>query len=309
MGPYALRRAAQTVLIVVGLTVVVFAATRVSGDPAALLLSIYATPEDIARFRQVMGLNDPVYLQYLRFLASAARGDFGTSFQYHQPAMGLVLDRMPFTLALAFAAMAYAVAVGLTAGIIAATRRGTLLDLLTGFAALIGQSVPVFWLGIVLIWVFAVTLGVLPSSGQGTPQHLVLPAIALGSYSAASIARLTRSSMLEVLGQDYVRTARAKGLDERRVLIEHALKNAAIPIITICGLQLGTLLGGAVVTEWIFAWPGVGRLAVEAVLARDYPLVQASVFVVAVGFVVVNTLVDLSYSWLDPRVRLGGRAR
>jgi peptide/nickel transport system permease protein len=287
----------------------VFVTTRLSGDPAALLLSIYATPEDIARFRQAMGLNDPLALQYLHFLVNAARGDFGTSFQYHLPAMGLVLERMPSTLSLALAAMGFAVAVGLPAGVLAATRRGSIFDRLAGLAALIGQSVPVFWLGIVLIWVFAVSLGVLPSSGQGSPQHLVLPAIALGSYSAASIARLTRSSMLEVLGRDYVRTARAKGLAEPRVVLGHALKNVANPIVTVCGLQLGTLLGGAVVTEWIFAWPGVGRLAVDAVLARDYPLVQASVFVVALGFVVVNTLVDLSYQWLDPRIRLGGRAR
>ena len=309
MTEYVARRLVQSALIVLGLTLVVFAATRASGDPAALLLSIYATPEDIARFRQVMGLDEPLYLQYFRFLSSALRGDFGSSFQYHLPAMGLVLERMPATIELTLAAMVVALAIGLPTGIVAATHRGSPLDALTGLLALVGQSVPVFWLGIVLIWVFAVTLGMLPSSGRGGIQNLILPAIALGSYSAASIARLTRSSMLDVLGRDYVRTARAKGLRERRVLIGHALKNAAIPIVTIIGLQLGTLLGGAVVTEWIFSWPGVGRLAVQAVLSRDYPLVQASVFVVAVGFVLINTWVDLSYHWLDPRIRLGGRGR
>ena len=309
MATYATRRMIQSVLIVLGLTLVVFVTTRVSGDPAALLLSIGATSEDVARFRRAMGLDQPAHLQYLHFIASALTGDFGSSFQYHQPAISLVVERLPATFELTFAAMTFAVLVGLPVGIISATRRGTALDGLTSVVALVGQSVPVFWLGIVLIWVFAVTLGWLPTSGRGGWRNLILPAIALGSYSAASVARLTRASMLDVLGRDYIRTARAKGLRERRTLIGHALKNAAIPIITIVGLQLGTLIGGAVVTEWIFAWPGVGRLAVEAVFARDYPLVQASVFVVAVAFVIINTLVDLTYHWLDPRVRLGGRGR
>ncbi|MBA2596584.1 MAG: ABC transporter permease [Chloroflexia bacterium] len=307
MGAYAARRIVQSFGIIVGLTLVVFLATRVSGDPAALLLSVGATPEDIERFRHAMGLDQPAYLQYFRFMASALTGNFGTSFQYHLPTMGLVLERLPATLELTVSAMVFAVLVGLPAGIVAATRRGSALDVITSLLALAGQSVPVFWLGIVLLWIFGVWLGVLPTSGRGGLQNLVLPSIALGSYSAASVARLTRASMLDVLGRDFIRTARAKGLFERQVLVGHALKNAAIPIITIVGLQLGTLLGGAVVTELIFSWPGVGRLAVQAVLARDYPLVQASVFVVAVGFVLVNTLVDLSYHWLDPRIRLGGR--
>ncbi len=249
-----------------------------------------------------MGLNEPLHMQYLAFLKSAITGDFGRSFQYHLPALGLVLERLPATLELSFAALSVAIAVGIPTGILAATRRGSLSDAIASSLALFGQTIPGFWLGIMLIWIFAVSLHLLPSGGIGDFRHLILPAIALGSYSTASIMRLTRASMLEALGRDYMRTARAKGLREKAVVLGHALPNAAIPIVTIVGLQLGTLLGGAVVTEWVFAWPGVGRLAVQAVFARDYPIVQASVLIVAMGFIFINTALDLLYRRLDPRI-------
>ncbi len=304
MARYVVRRIVQALLTLVGLTVAVFAVSRLSGDPASLLLSVYATPEDVHRFRDLLGLDAPLHEQYLLFLGNALRGNFGTSFQYHLPALPLVLERAPATLELATVSMVVAVVVGLPAGIVAATRRNSWVDVATSFFALLGQSAPGFWIGIVLITVFAVQLRVLPSSGYGTWQQLVLPSITLALYAAASIARLTRVSVLETLGQDYVRTARAKGLASRHVIGVHALRNAAIPIVTLIGLQYGALLAGAVIVEWIFAWPGVGRLAVQAVLTRDYPLMQAAVFVSAIGFLIINSSVDLLYHYLDPRLRL-----
>lgn len=296
-------------LTLLGLTIVVFVVSRLTGDPASLLLSISATPEDISRFREVMGLNQPLPVQYVDFLSHAVRGNFGTSFQYHLPALPLVLERVPATFELTMAAMLIAMAVGLSAGVVSATRRNSWLDAVASVFALLGQSMPTFWLGMVLITIFAVQFRLLPSAGYGNWNQLVLPAVTLGMYSAASITRLTRASVLEVISQDYIRTARAKGLRERRVIGLHALRNASIPILTMLALQFGTLLGGAVITEWIFAWPGIGRLAVQAVLSRDYPLVQATVFTAAVAFVAINTGVDVLYHYLDPRIRLGAPDR
>ena len=307
MGTYITRRIVQAAFTILGLTVAVFFVSRLSGDPASLLLSIYATPEDISRFRDVMGLNEPFHVQYANFLVHALSGNFGTSFQYHAPALQLVVERLPATLLLAAAALAIAALIGVLIGIVSAARRDSWLDVCISMFTLLGQSMPTFWLGIVLITVFAVHLGLLPSSGYGSLQQLVLPALTLAMYSAAGIARLTRASVLEALAQDYIRTARAKGLRERSVIGVHALKNAAIPIVTLVALQFATLLGGAVIVEWIFAWPGIGRLAVQAVFTRDYPLVQAAVFVAAVGFVLINTAVDLLYRFLDPRIRVGAR--
>lgn len=302
-----MRRIVQAALTIFGLSIAVFVVSRLSGDPASLLLSISATPEDINRFREVMGLNEPFYVQYANFLVHALSGNFGTSFQYHEPALQLVLERLPATLLLAATAMAIAALVGVAIGVVSAARRDSWLDVCLSVFVLIGQSTPTFWLAIVLITIFAVHLGLLPSSGYGSLQQLVLPALSLAMYSAASIARLTRASVLEALAQDYIRTARGKGLRERRVIGVHALKNAAIPVVTLMALQFATLLGGAVIVEWIFAWPGIGRLAVQAVFTRDYPLVQAAVFVAALGFVLVNTAVDLLYQSLDPRIRVGAR--
>ena len=304
MTSYVVRRLIQSVGVILGVSLVVFIFARISGDPAALLLSMYASEEDVARFRALLGLDRPLPIQFWSFLTNAVRGDFGTSFQYHLPALGLVLERLPATIELTVASMLLATILGVPAGIISAVRRHSLLDQVSMTVAMLGQAMPTFWLGIVLVLLFAVNLHVLPAAGGGSIRHLILPSVTLGAYSAAAIARLTRAAMVEVLMRDYVRTARAKGLTERTVLVRHALRNAAIPIITVIGLQTGALLGGAVVTETIFAWPGVGSLAIRAVTTRDYPLVQASVFVVAVGFVLINTILDIAYLWLDPRIRL-----
>jgi ABC-type dipeptide/oligopeptide/nickel transport system permease component len=263
-----------------------------------------ASAEDVERFRQQMGFNDPVVVQYLRFLRGALQGNFGESLRHGEPAMALVLERLPATFELAGAGLLIAVSLAIPAGILSAVRRNSPIDYVSTVVALLGQAMPTFWLGIMLILVFSVQLGWLPSSGRGDVEHLILPAVTLGLFTTARITRLTRSGMLEVLGQDYIRTARAKGVGEPPVVWKHALRNASIPIVTIVGIELGTLLGGSVITETIFAWPGVGRLSVQAIFNRDYPVVQAAVFILATTFVVVNFLVDVTYTYLDPRIRL-----
>ena len=303
MKSYLLRRLWQSLLVIFGVSVVVFLILHLTGDPAALMLPPDATAEDIAKFRHDMGFDDPVAVQYVRFLKGAVRGDFGQSIRHGEPAMGLVVERLPATFELAGAGLVIALALAIPAGIVSAVRRNTSIDYISTVVALLGQAMPTFWLGIMLILVFSVRLNWLPSSGRGDVEHLILPAITLGLFTTARITRLTRSGMLEVLGQDYIRTARAKGLGEPPVVWKHALKNASIPIVTIVGIELGTLLGGAVITETIFAWPGVGRLSVQAIFNRDYPVVQSAVFLLASTFVIVNFLVDVVYTYLDPRIR------
>ena len=303
MRSYLLRRLWQAVLVLFGVSVVVFLILHLTGDPAALLLPPDASAEDVARFRKAMGFDDPVFVQYVRFLRGALRGDFGESVRHGEPAMHLVLERLPATFELAGAGLLLALCLAIPAGIISAVKRNTPIDYVSTVVALLGQAMPTFWLGIMLILVFSVRLNWLPSSGRGDFQHLILPAVTLGLFTTARITRLTRSGMLEVLGQDYIRTARAKGVSERPVVWKHALKNASIPIVTIVGIELGTLLGGSVITETIFAWPGVGRLSVQAIFNRDYPVVQAAVFILASTFVFLNFLVDVAYTWLDPRIR------
>ena len=304
MKVYLIRRLLQSILVLFGVSLVVFLILHLTGDPTLLLLPPDATAEEIHRFREAMGFNDPVLVQYLRFFRGAVQGNFGDSLRHGEPAFALVVERLPATLELTAAALLVALCLALPAGIISAVRRNTPLDYATTVVALLGQSMPTFWLGIMLILIFSVQLSLLPSSGRGDLEHLVLPAFTLGLFTTARITRLTRSGMLEVLGQDYIRTARAKGVSERPVIWKHALKNASIPIVTIVGIELGTLLGGAVITETIFAWPGVGRLSVQAIFNRDYPVVQAAVFVLASTFVVVNLIVDIAYTYLDPRIRL-----
>jgi peptide/nickel transport system permease protein len=243
-------------------------------------------------------------VQYARFLGRLVRGDLGLSLQHQQPALGLVLERLPASLLLAVTALVTAVVVAVPLGLLAAARRGTALDHAAVGLAALGQSAPIFWTGLMLMLVLAVRLKVLPTTGYGTWRQLVMPALTLAAYPMAAIARLVRAGMLEVLEADYVRTARAKGLPERRVLLKHAFRNAAMPVVTVIGLQFGLLLGGALVCEMIFAWPGVGRLLIFAINNRDFPLVEAAVFVIAVVFVVANLLVDLCYGWLDPRVNV-----
>jgi peptide/nickel transport system permease protein len=304
MTTYFTRRLLQSLIVLLGVSFVVFFILHLTGDPALVLLPPDASPEDVRRFREAMGFNDPFLVQYGRFLGGALRGDFGQSIRHGESAFRLVAERMPATFELAGAALLIALALAIPAGIISAVRRNSVIDYVSTVVALLGQSMPTFWLGIMLILLFSVQFHLLPSSGRGTLEHLVLPAVTLGLFTTARITRLTRSGMLEVLSQDYIRTARAKGVSDPPVVWKHALKNAAIPIVTIVGIELGTLLGGAVITETIFAWPGVGRLSVQAIANRDYPVVQAAVFVLATTFIIVNLTVDVLYTYLDPRIRL-----
>ncbi len=302
MGRFLLKRLWHTAYVVVGISVIAFFFIHLSGDPVMLMLPGDASMAEIEGLREKLGFNDPLYVQYGRFAVRAVQGDFGESLYYHVPAMELILERLPASLELACASMFLALVVAVPLGILSAVRRGSSVDLISMVGALFGLSMPHFWLGIMLILLFSVKLGWLPTSGRGGLEHLVLPAVALGLSLMAMFARLTRSVMLEVLSQDYVRTARAKGLRERVVIGKHALKNALIPLVTVAGMQFGFLIGGTVIIETVFAWPGVGRLVVQAIFNRDYPLVQAVVLVLAVLFVLVNLLVDLLYGYLDPQI-------
>lgn len=303
MLTYIVRRLGQTVITALFVSVIVFSLARLTGDPTILIVPTEATEADIAFFRQQLGLDRPLYEQYWEFLSNILQGDMGVSFRYREPALDLVLSRLPATLELAFVSMLLATLIALPIGMLAAVKRGSLVDTGTRWFATIGQSTPTFWLGLMLILVFSVDLGLFPTSGRGTWWHLVLPAVTLGWYSAAAIARLTRSSMLEVLESDFVKFERLSGLPERVIVLRHALRNAAIPIITYMALQFGVLLSGAVVTERVFAWPGIGQTVVAAISMRDYPVIQAAVMVTAILFLLLNLLVDLLYSWLDPRIR------
>ena len=303
MARTILRRTLRAVAALLLVTAVVFALLRLSGDPAYVLLAPEATPEQRAAFRAQYGLDQPLPVQYARYLARVVQGDFGQSFSFQAPALQVALQRLPATLELTLAAMALAVLVAIPAAVIAALWRGRLFDRALMAVTLAGQSVPTFWLGMMMIIVAAVHFRVLPASGRGGWSHLVMPAVALALWLMALLARVTRSEMLEALEQDYVRTARAKGLAESAVAARHALKNALLPIVTVLGLQFGGLLGGAVMTETVFAWPGVGTMILDAILKKDFPVVLAGVMVVAAGFIVVNLVLDLLYSALDPRIR------
>jgi peptide/nickel transport system permease protein len=300
---YVAGRLLQAVVALLGVSCVAFLLVSLSGDPAFILLTPEAGEEQRAAFRKLYGLDQPLPVQYARYVSHVARGDFGRSFAFNRPAVEVVLERLPATLLLTATAVAVGVGVGMPAGVVAAFKASGPLDRMVMALVLVGQSVPTFWLGLLMIRVFAVKLRWVPVSGHGTALHLVMPAVALGLYLAALLARLTRSEMLEALAQDYVRTARAKGLSERVVTVAHALKNALLPIVTLIGLQVGALLGGAVVTETVFAWPGIGSLVLDAILRKDYPVVLAAVELVAAGFIVINVALDLLYGYLDPRLR------
>jgi peptide/nickel transport system permease protein len=305
LGGMVIRRAARAALTLWIVVSVVFVILRLSGDPVVLLLSENATQDQVDALRTRLGLDASLLEQYARYWGSVVQGDLGQSLRQREPALRLVLERFPATLQLAAAAFGLAAIIGLAVGIFAALARGTAWDRLVMGLTSVLQSGPAFFVGIVLILVFSVRLGWLPSSGRGSPQSIILPAITLSGFTMASLARLARSALLDVLRLDYVRTARAKGLTERRVVLRHALRNAALPLITVMGLELGGLLTGAVITETVFAWPGIGRLAVNAVSTRDYPLVQASVIFIALVFIGINFLIDCSYGLIDPRVRAG----
>ena len=309
MGAYIRRRLIQSVVVVWGVSVLVFFLLRLApGDPVSLLLVESASPEQVAAAKVKWGLDKPIPVQYAVFLGRALRGDLGDSLFFQQPAIEVLMERMPATLQLSAAALLFSLSVAIPIGMLSALKRDSFWDYLGTGLAMLGQAIPPYWLGIMLILVFSVALGWFPTSGRGTLSHLVLPAITLGSVLMALVTRLVRSGMLDVLGEDYVRTARAKGLRERSVIVRHALRNILIPLVTVIGLQLGALFGGAVITESIFAWPGVGRLALQSINARDYPMVQASVLVISVVYVFLNLAVDLLYVYLDPRIRYSRNA-
>jgi peptide/nickel transport system permease protein len=299
-----LSRIAQGLVTVLLASAVVFVLIRaVPGDPAAIMLGEQATTEDLNRLRTLMRLDRPVYEQYAVFVGQLLSGDLGTSIRFQQPAAELVRDRLGATAALAGAGLGLACLIGVPIGVLGAWRAHSLADRAVRVVALFSQAVPGFWLGLVLITVFAVQLRILPASGGGDLAHLILPAITLASFLVGLTIRLTRASLLDVLRQDFIRTARSKGLAEQVIAFRHALRNAVIPVVTVLGLQVGTLLGGAVITEAVFAWPGIGNLAVLAIYQRDYPVVQAVVLLSALVFVVTNLTVDVLCTWVDPRLR------
>lgn len=304
MFQYTLRRVLIAIPSILGVMIIVFAMVRLApGDPALLLAGEFATPETIELIRERLGLNRSVPEQFVRFVTGVAQGDLGRSTRSNRLVTADLAVYFPNTIELALGAIFVALVLGIPAGIVAALRPNSPIDLAVMIGALIGVSMPVFWFGLLAILIFSVELGWFPVAGRGSLRHLVLPAVTLGISSMAIIARMTRSSMLEVLNQDYIRTARAKGLLDRGVVLKHALRNALVPVVTVVGLQFGALLAGAVITETVFTWPGIGRLLVESIRARDYPVVQGAVLLIATSFIVVNLVVDLVYGFIDPRIR------
>ena len=305
MTTFLARRVVQAVGVVWGVSVIVFALVRLApSDPITLMLSETASPQQIAEARHQLGFDQPIPVQYAIFVEHALHGDLGQSIYYKEPALGVVLRALPMTLLLGGLAFMISLLVAIPVGVLAAVRRDSLWDYVGMGLALVGQAVPPYWLGIVLILLFSVTLHLLPTSGSFGPQYIILPAVTLAAVLMPIVTRLVRSGMLDVLHEDYLRTARAKGLPERTVLVRHALRSMLIPLVTVLGLQLSSLLGGAVVIEQVFGWPGVGQIAINAVSSRDYPVIQADVLVVSTAFVFLNLAVDALYAWLDPRIRI-----
>jgi len=301
---YALRQLLQLGVVVVGISMLAFAILHVIGDPVLLLLPLNAGKEEYERYHKLLGLDKPVYVQYWKFASRAVQGDFGKSWYTDTPAFTLVLERMPPTLYLTSAGLVAALLIALPLGILAALKRHSLVDNLCTMLAVAGQAMPIFWLGIMLIIVFAVRLKALPASGYGTWQHFLMPAFTLGAFLAPLTMRLVRSGVIEIMNMDYIRTARAKGVGENTVVVKHAFRNACIPIITVLGLQFGQLLGGAIVTETVFAWPGVATLTVESIRNQDFPVVQCAVVLLALIIVSVNFLVDIIVGLIAPRIRV-----
>jgi peptide/nickel transport system permease protein len=309
MRAYITRSLLQSLIVINGVLLIVFLMLHLTGDPAGVLMPVDATQEDLERFRKSMGFDKPFHVQYFYFLfghgeknKGVLRGDFGFSYRHEVPALGLVVEHIPATVYLAVISMIIGLAIAIPAGIVSAVFRNTWIDHLSSVISMFGQSLPNFWLGLMLIILFSVYLRWLPTSGYEGPEHVLLPALTAGLYATARIMRMMRSTLLEVMGLDFVRTARAKGLGEIAVIVRHALKNAAIPVVTLVGLELGLLLSGTVVTEVVFAWPGVGFLTVDAIINQDYPVVQAAVTLLAIMFIGVNLTVDVVYAWLDPRI-------
>jgi len=305
MRKFILKRLGYALLSLFLLSFTIFFFVRVTGDPTTLLVEPGASRDDIAALQQQLGLDRPVWVQYGSFVSNLARGDFGRSFYYRTPVIELYLSRLPNSLLLAVAAMTFSLLIGIPSGILAAVRLNGVWDRGGKIFALLGLSMPQFWVGLLLILFFSVYLGWLPSSGSGTPLHVLMPAFALGWYFAAAHMRLTRSSMLEVLGSEYIKLARLKGLPEALVIGKHAFKNALIPVLTLAGINLVLMINIAVVVETVFAWPGVGRLLYEGIAFRDFPVVQATIVLGGAMIIVVNLVVDVLYAWIDPRIRLG----
>jgi ABC-type dipeptide/oligopeptide/nickel transport system permease component len=303
MRRYVVRQLIQLVVVVLGISLLAFSILHVLGDPVLLLLPQNAGKEEFERYRHLLGLDRPIYVQYWKFLSRAALGDFGKSWYADTPAFKLVLERMPPTIYLTVAGLAVALLIALPLGTVAALRRHSWVDSLCTAVAVAGQAAPIFWLGIMLIIVFSVRLRLLPASGYGTWQNFVMPAFCLGAALAPITMRLVRSGVIEVMNMEYIKTARAKGLAEGRVVVKHAFRNACIPVITVLGLQFGQLLGGAIITETIFAWPGVATLTVESIRNQDFPVVQCAVVLLALLIVAVNLVVDLVVGFIDPRIR------
>lgn len=300
---YLTRRLLQIPPVLLILVIIVFFLVYVAGDPVLLMLPDDASQEQVEQLRESLGLNKPVYLQFLSYIVSVFTLDFGNSFYYNEPALALVLERIPATLVLATAAMIIAIFISVPLGIISAIKKGTIIDIFaTGFSVL-GKAIPNFWLGIMLILVFSVSLKLLPVSGSGSYYHLILPAIALGTGLSAEITRLIRSNLIEILSQDYIRTARSKGLSSWKVIVVHAFRNSLVPVITVTFLQASTLIGGSIITEVIFSWPGLGQLLINAVYQKDMSVIQAAIFSVAFMIIIMNLITDLMYTYLDPRIR------
>ena len=303
MRRFLLLRVAQSLLTILLVLFVVFGIARVAGDPVTLLVDFDSSQEDIDKLKSELGLNDPLPVQFVDFTLDAMRGDFGISFRTSRPAMQEVLERVPASLKLAGLSLVFALAISIPLGVVAAITRGSVFDAIARFFALVGQAAPNFWVGLMLIFFFSVRLGWLPTGGRGGLDHMILPAITLGTAGAASIARLPRSALLDVLNTDYVTMARAKGLPRRTVILKHALRNAMIPVVTILGLRIGGLISGSVIAETIFAWPGVGRLIIQAINVSDFPVVQAAILLTATAVVFANLLTDIAYMLIDPRIR------
>jgi peptide/nickel transport system permease protein len=307
---FLVRRLLLTIVVVFGVSIISFGLTYLTGDPAVIMLGSGAdlmTQAQINEFRHARGFDRPWYVQYADFAANAVRGDFGKSLQYNQPAFQVVVDRFPATLELAVLSLLISVVFAIPLGVLSATRPNSIFDHMCTLLALVGQSLPNFWLGILLMLYFGVTLRWLPISGRGDWHNLILPAVTLAAFPLARNMRLFRSSLLDVIHTDYIRTARAKGLGENAVMYSHAMRNALLPLVTMLGLQLGFTLGGSVIIETVFAWPGVGRVIIQAINQKDFPVVQAGVTLLALAFTITNLIVDLLYSRIDPRIRLGGK--
>jgi len=300
---FLLRRVIYALFVLIGVSTIVFFLMYLTGDPTLAMVPQDATPQQIQEVRHRMGFDRPFIVQYGLFISRAVRGDFGFSYRLQQPALRVVMDRMPATLRLAAVSVGISLLVAVPIGIIAAVKRNSLVDRLTMIGVLFGQSMPTFWFGIMAIVIVSVKLRWLPTSGYQGPKYLILPGLTLGLYTSAIIARILRSSLIEALGRDYIRTARAKGLSEARVLFRHALRNAWIPVITVVGLQIGYLMGGSIITETVFSYPGMGLLTIQAILGQDMPVVQAFVVTVAAIIVLINLIVDILYTYLDPRVK------